>query len=142
MCVEECAQKDAKTCPHCSRVVKYLYARPSFGAPVWACRLCHDLTYWSVQTRKTRVGNLVRMPGALRETERQCFAALETLSSICEPPPDEIVKIGHRAVDHWFRERDEKRKQLSKTMEMLNRIPQKLKVAALRNHLPERAKTV
>lgn len=142
MCVEECSKKDARSCPHCSRNVKYLYARPSFGAPTWSCRLCHDLTYWSVQSRKTRARDLVRVPGALCQAERELYASLATLPSFQEPPPDEVAKQGYRAVVRWFRDCNSERKQLSKTMEMLNRIPQKLKVAALRNHLPERAKTV
>lgn len=140
LCVEDCQKMDAKTCPKCGRNVEHLYARPcpSFVAPVWECRLCLDLTYFSAQSRKTRAGNLLRTPGALYQAERELFKAMETISATWEPPPDEVVKRGRRAIAHWFKDGKAERKELSRRLDVLERIPDRLRNAALRERLPER----
>lgn len=85
-----------------------------------------------------RAGDLVRVPGALRQAERELYAALASLPSFQEPPPDEVVKQGYRAVARWFRECKAEYKELSRKLDVLNRIPSKLHHAALRERLPER----
>lgn len=45
--VEECETKPARICPRCSRRAKFLYRIPSAFVRHWACRRCHNLTYFA-----------------------------------------------------------------------------------------------
>ncbi len=38
-------------CPFCGRRVRKLYLPPASAEETFACRHCHNLTYWSAQTR-------------------------------------------------------------------------------------------
>jgi hypothetical protein len=48
---------------HCGRRVRRLYLPP--GQRVFACRVCHNLTYWSSQTHDKRVDRMMLDPDAL-----------------------------------------------------------------------------
>jgi hypothetical protein len=47
----------------CGRLVGRLYLPP--GQEIFACRICHNLTYWSAQTHDKRVDRMMRDPDAL-----------------------------------------------------------------------------
>ena len=140
ICVEDCERREANQCQRCGRAIRYTYfARPSsLAAPVWACRLCLGLTYFATQSRKTRAGDLVRVPGALREVERQYFESMESAPTLCEPPPLEVRQKGRRAVARWFRERDAQRARGALLLDLMNRVPPRLQMQAMMGCLPQR----
>ena len=47
----------------CGKRVGRLYLPP--GQQIFACRVCYNLTYWTVQTRDKRVDRMMRDPDAL-----------------------------------------------------------------------------
>ena len=47
-------------CPRCGRRAFKLYRPPH--SPLFACRVCHDLSYTSVQKHDARIDQLLRVP--------------------------------------------------------------------------------
>lgn len=67
--VEECESQPAKICPRCSRRAKFVYRIPSAFVRHWACRRCHNLTYFSERRGRSAAAALA--------ADDENFAALE-----------------------------------------------------------------
>jgi hypothetical protein len=131
LCVEECERKEASSCPVCRRAVRFLYARPATSE--FACQQCQNLTFFSVQTRKTRLGDLVRVPHALYAAKQEYSKALSSAPSLYDEPPEEICQQGRRAVARWFRMRDAKLQHIDRLFDLLNRVPNRLEAEIMKN---------
>jgi hypothetical protein len=145
--VEECQRVEAPLCRRCGRSVRYLYLPPcdstsdSLNAPNTsglACRICHRLTYASVQLRRTPAMELARDSCRLADARRAALKIFGETSLLSEPPPDEVVRQGRRAVGRWFRERDTAHSHALRQLHFVNRVPVALQSCPLQERKKKR----
>jgi hypothetical protein len=145
--VEECRRIEAPLCPRCGRDVKYLYELPGDGtsdsshapnAPGAACRRCHRLTYASTQLRHTHALDMARDSCRLADARRDALKTFGKTSLFSEPPPDEVVRQGRRAVGRWFRERDAAHSHALRQLYFVNRVPVALQSCPLQERKKKR----
>jgi hypothetical protein len=141
--VEECQRIYVSSCPVCGRRARFAYLPETIAVtPVgnmWACRRCHNLSYYSRQTWGTFAGDLIRQPGLIESATDETLSLLSTHGFPSEEPPREIKRQGRRAVARWFRQRDTNFRRASTLLAAIDRVPPELQQAALRRSLPQRA---
>jgi hypothetical protein len=59
----------------------------------------------------------------LADARRDALKAFDEASLFSEPPPDEVVRQGRRAVSRWFRERDAAHSHAMRKLHFVNRVP-------------------